>query len=126
MRELKETDDITFAIAILHERRKTLTPYSPLGMKLAEAAHTLSEIKSEKDKYLAQLSAVCARPEATGEQGNNVEVLEDITDLSSCDEETKAQILENAEKLSMQCKPCQPTSPECDDCDFGGVENENT
>ena len=47
MRELKETDDITFAICILNERRRGLTPYSPLGMKLSEAAHTLSEIKAE-------------------------------------------------------------------------------
>lgn len=27
MRELKETDDITFAIQILYERRRGLTPY---------------------------------------------------------------------------------------------------
>lgn len=94
MRELKETDDITFAIQILYERRKGLTPYSPLGMKLAEAADR---------------------------QENDAEVLEDVTDFSDCDEETKAQILENAAKLEeMRCNPCEPTSPECDACELGG------
>lgn len=122
MRELKETDDITFAIQILHERRRGLTPYSPLGMKLSEAAHTLSEIKREKDRYLERVSAVCEPSEATDGQENDEEVLEDVTDLSGCDEETKAQILENAARLEeMQCKPCEPTSPECDACEFGGA-----
>lgn len=93
MRELKETDDITFAICILNERRRTLTPYSPLGMKLAEAAHTLANIKAEKDSYLARISAA-------DKQENETVILENETDLSGCDEETKAQILENAERLN--------------------------
>lgn len=124
MRELKETDDITFAIQILYERRKGLTPYSPLGMKLAEAAHTLSEIKAERDRYLERLSAVCAPSEAADEKENDAEVLEDVTDFSDCDEKTKDQILKNAAKLEemeeMRCNPCKPTSPECDACEFGG------
>ncbi|MCD8239379.1 MAG: hypothetical protein LUC92_08605 [Clostridiales bacterium] len=49
MRELKETDDISFAICILNERKKGLTPYSPLGVKIGEAVKTLSEIKQETD-----------------------------------------------------------------------------
>lgn len=124
MRELKETDDITFAIQILYERRKGLTPYSPLGMKLSEAAHTLSEIKAERDRYLERLSAVCATQEAADGQETEAEVLEDITDLTGCDEATKLEILDNAKKLEeMQCDPCEPTSPECDACEFGGAED---
>ncbi len=115
MKELKETDDITFAICILNERRRTLTPYSPLGMKLAEAAHTLSNIKAEKDRYLARISAVDG-------QENEAEIFGDETDLSDCDEETKAQILDNAAKLdAMQCEQCQPTQPECEFA--GGIED---
>lgn len=121
MRELKETDDITFAIQILHERRRGLTPYSPLGMKLSEAAHTLSEIKREKDRYLERVSAVCTTPEAADEQEDDTEVLEGVTDLSGCDEETKAQILENAAKLDEKCKHCNPDYKQCDVCEFGGV-----
>lgn len=118
MKELKETDDITFAICILNEHRRTLTPYSPLGMKLAEAAHTLANIKAEKDRYLARISA------ADGQE-NEAEVLEDVTDLSDCDEETKAQILENAIKLDERCKHCNPDYRQCDSCDVGGAKSEN-
>lgn len=106
MKELKNTDDITFAVCILNERKKTLNPYSPLAKKLEEAAKTLSEIKAEKDRYIARIS----------------DLGDGVTDLSGCDEETKAQILDNAARLEeMQCKPCEPTSPECDACGFGGV-----
>lgn len=118
MQELKETDDITFAICILNERRRTLTPYSPLGMKLAEAAHTLHAIKTETEAYLARVSAA-------GKFNEVQEGLEDATDLSGCDEETKAQILANAERLEkMQCEPCQPTQPECGECEFAGGEDD--
>lgn len=117
MRELKETDDITFAIQILYERRRGLTPYSPLGMKLSEAAHTLADIKTERDRYLERLAAVSNTAEVTDEQ-------EDVTDLSCCDEATKAEILDNARRLEeMQCDPCEPTSPECDACEFGGADD---
>lgn len=50
MKELKETDDIDFAICILNERRNTITPYSPLGIKLSNAVHTLSELKTEHNR----------------------------------------------------------------------------
>ncbi len=106
MRELKDTDDITFAICILEERRRGLTPYSPLGMKLKEAAHTLSRIKDETDKYMTAIHEVC-NGEQDGEQAEaeypDDECGEDMdvptTDLSNCDEETKATILANAELL---------------------------
>lgn len=124
MRELKETDDITFAICILNERRRGLTPYSPLGMKLSEAAHTLSEIKAEHDRYLERISAVCATPEAADGQESDAEVLEDVTDLSGCDEATKVQILENAKKLDERCEHCNPDYRQCDSCNVGGVEDE--
>ena len=123
MRELKETDDITFAILILQERRRFLSPYSPLGMKLAEAAHTLSKIKEEKDRFLAGVAA------ATG--GESLpDGDDDTTDLSGCDEATKAQIVENArlldERDAMKCDPCQPTQPECGECEYaGGDEDAN-
>lgn len=121
MRELKETDDITFAIQILRERRRGLTPYSPLGMKLVEAVHTLSEIKKEKDRYLERVSAVCTAPEAADGLEDDAEVLENVTDLSDCDEETKAQILENAAKLDEKCKNRNPDYKQCDTCEFGGA-----
>lgn len=124
MRELKDTDDITFAIQILYERRRGLTPYSPLGMKLSEAAHTLADIKVERDRYLERLAAVSNPPEAAYAQETDAEVLEDVTDLSGCDEATKAEILDNARRLEeMQCNPCEPTFPECDVCEFGGADN---
>lgn len=122
MRELKDTDDITFAIQILYERRRGLTPYSQLGMKLAEAARTLSEIKAERDRYHERLCAVCGPSKGTDERENSEDNVEDSTDFSGCDEETKAQILDNAAKLEeLQCNPCEPTSPECDECEFGGA-----
>lgn len=52
IQKLNETDDITFAISILNERGKTLSPYAPLGMKLQKAAHTLSLIKADREKIL--------------------------------------------------------------------------
>lgn len=112
MQELKDTDDISFAVAILGERKKGLNPYSPLAKKLDEAARTLEEIKHEKDRFIARISGI---PDACDDG--------EVTDFSDCDEETKRQILENAEKLDMRCEPCTPTSPECDDCEFGGVED---
>ncbi|MBO5863969.1 MAG: hypothetical protein J6Q59_06850 [Paludibacteraceae bacterium] len=43
--ELKDIDDIDFAIAILDWRRMKVTPYSPLGVKLAQAIRTLEKLK---------------------------------------------------------------------------------
>lgn len=74
MEELQRTDNIDFAISILNERRAKLTPYSPLGMKLAEAAHTLAEIKQERDRYMERVAEITAdeQPEADGELTNSV------------------------------------------------------
>ena len=49
IKSLKEIDDITFAIAILNERKNSLNRYAPLAEKLSAAARTLSTLKSEKD-----------------------------------------------------------------------------
>lgn len=55
MKQLEETDDITFAIAILNERREgTICRYSPLSVKLSEAAHTLALLKEQQDRDHSQ------------------------------------------------------------------------
>lgn len=92
MQELEQTDDISFAISVLNKRRRELNPYSPLSIKLKSAEATLEKIKEATTRYLGDLAAV-----GCGE--NPQEVLEDGTDLSGCDDETKAIILDNAEKL---------------------------
>lgn len=94
LKELKETDDITFAIAILNERKSGLMAYSPLRMKLSEAAKTLGMIKEEKDAFIAKISGHNAQKEESTDiyRGD---------DFSNCDEETKSIILDNAERLDM-------------------------
>lgn len=54
MKQLEETDDITFAIAILNERRERTIRYSPLSVKLSEAAHTLALLKEQQDRDHSQ------------------------------------------------------------------------
>lgn len=44
IKELDALDDYAFAAAILDERRRKVTPYSPLGVKLAKAYATLMEL----------------------------------------------------------------------------------
>lgn len=56
MEELEKTDDLEFAAAILDERARKLTPYSPLGLKLKEARSTLLSIKRELDKCYQGIS----------------------------------------------------------------------
>jgi hypothetical protein len=48
MQQLKDTDDLTFAIAILNERRNKLNPYSPLAEKLKATVRTIEKIKESK------------------------------------------------------------------------------
>lgn len=114
MQELKETDDITFAIGVLYERRKGLNPYSPLSQKISEAVATLNRIREASQRFIAEVSETQIAPDA------------DVTDFSDCDESVKAQIVENAEKLNeleaQRCFPCEPTQPECGDCEFAGGE----
>ncbi len=109
MRELKETDDITFAIDVLYERRKSLNPYSPLSQKITEAIATLNRIRYEAQSFIAKVAETQIAP---------------VTDFSDCDEATKAQIVENArlldERDAMKCDPCQPTQPECGECEYAG------
>ena len=54
--ELKNTDDLTFAIQILYERRKGLNPYAPLYQKLSQTVSTLNTIREEKEKFLARIA----------------------------------------------------------------------
>lgn len=53
MAELKSTDNISFAIQILYERRKGLNPYAPLYQKISEAVSELADIRGEKQKFIA-------------------------------------------------------------------------
>ena len=92
IRELKDMDDITFAISVLHERTAKISPTSYLGIKLSNAINALTEVKRQKDE--SEKPSECS----------------DVTDLSECDDETKAQILENDEKL----KEKYPESGESD------------
>lgn len=48
IQQLESIDDVDFAIQILYERKMALNPYSPLAKKLDEAAHTLQEIRNER------------------------------------------------------------------------------
>ena len=54
--ELKNTDDISFAIQILYERRKGLNPYAPLYSKISQAVNTLAMIREEKEKFIAKIA----------------------------------------------------------------------
>lgn len=62
MEELESTDDITFAISILNQRRASLNPFSPLSMKLSHSISTLESIKAEKDKFIARICVPEAEP----------------------------------------------------------------
>lgn len=63
MDELKNTDDLTFSISILSQRRNSLNPYSPLSMKLNKAISTLENIKFEIDRFISSISAPAPEPE---------------------------------------------------------------
>ena len=63
MEELENTDDISFSISILEQRRSSLNPYSPLSMKLNKAIKSLENIKEEKDRFIARISSPAAEPE---------------------------------------------------------------
>jgi len=49
IKELKDTDDITFAMCILSERREGLNQEAPLAKKLRSAYHTLDELKNRQE-----------------------------------------------------------------------------
>lgn len=67
MAELKSTDNLSFAIQILYERRKGLNPYAPLYQKISEAVTELVTIRSEKQKFIARISQGEAQPEQEAE-----------------------------------------------------------
>ena len=50
MEQLKSTDDIYFAIAVLNERANKLNPYAPLSKKISRATKTLEHIKTKLEK----------------------------------------------------------------------------
>lgn len=56
MNDLKNTDDILFAIAILNERKKGLNPYSPLSKKISEAVNALEMIRKEKEQFISRIA----------------------------------------------------------------------
>ena len=48
IKELKEISDINFAIAILYERKSTLTnPYSPMNDRINKAIRGLEDLKTK-------------------------------------------------------------------------------
>ena len=67
MDELESTDDITFAICILNQRKNGLNPYSPLSMKLSRAVRVLEDIKAEKERFIARISLQHTEPGAEKE-----------------------------------------------------------
>lgn len=79
MEELESTDDITFAISILNQRRASLNPFSPLSMKLSHSISTLESIKAEKDRFIARLAIVTdGGTESVGIDTNNAETSERV------------------------------------------------
>lgn len=54
--ELKNTDDLSFAIQILYERRKGLNPYAPLYQKISQAVSSLDMIRAEKEKFISRIA----------------------------------------------------------------------
>lgn len=110
LQQLKDTDDLTFAIAILDERQKYLSQYSPLKKKLQEAMFTLDQIRKERDRYLAKVAEMDMN-------WQEVEPESEVTDLSGCPEEIKGEIIRNAELLEQR-------EITADDDTFTGYEDE--
>lgn len=72
LNELKNTDEITFAIKMLRDRQKTLNAYSPLSKKIGESIRYLEAMKREKDLFLERISSP-ARPADEDERFANDE-----------------------------------------------------
>ena len=58
LEELERTDDLTFAAAILNQRRRALNQYSPLAVKLLRAERTINEIVEEKERFIGRVAAI--------------------------------------------------------------------
>lgn len=98
MDELERTDDLTFAICILDERRSRLNRYSPLSMKIQAAQQTLRRIKEAQDRFIQEICPLTDKEigEAMDKAADIVNALdEDGEDLTELDEETKRTLLEN-------------------------------
>lgn len=100
MDELERTDDLTFAICILDERRSRLNRYSPLSMKIQAAQQTLRRIKDAQDRFMQDICPLTEKEigEAMDKAADIVTALdeaEDSEDLSELDGETKRMLLEN-------------------------------
>lgn len=59
MSKLKEISSVDFAIAILRERREKITPYSPLGVKIAEAQMDLAKMANDYSDLLREFCLNC-------------------------------------------------------------------
>ena len=110
LQQLKNTDDLTFAIAILDERQKYLSQYSPLKKKLQEAMFTIDQIRKERDRYLTKVAEMDMN-------WQEVEPENEETDLSGCPDEIKSEIIRNAELLEQR-------EITADDDTFTGYEDE--
>lgn len=87
MDELERTDDLTFAISILDERRSRLNRYSPLSLKIQAAQSTLRRIKDEQDRFMERI----CKPVKETEDG--------CMDLSDLDDTAKETIIRNDAEL---------------------------
>lgn len=103
MDELERTDDLTFAICILDERRSRLNRYSPLSMKIQAAQQTIRRIKEAQDRFIQE---IC--PLTDKEIGEAMDKAADIVNALDEAEEGTAE----------PCVPCHPTQPECGECEF--------
>lgn len=84
--KLERTDDLSFAIAILNERKSSLNPYSPLSMKLNAATKAIEDIRDEKDRFLRRICGLEESGEEPREECKNSE-----SDTSTCWKETGGQ-----------------------------------
>ncbi len=70
MEDLQNTDNITFAICILNQRRNGLNQYSPLAVKLKSAEKELEAIREAKERYIREVVEISENiPEEEKENG---------------------------------------------------------
>lgn len=74
--QLKKISDIDFAIAILNERGRKVSPYSPLGVKLKEVQHRLNRLsESTTVKVIIKNGAVVDVLQGAQSPAADVEIL---------------------------------------------------
>ena len=148
MYDLERTDDLTFAISILNQRKNNLNPYSPLANKLAQSIHTIEEIKAERDRFIERISQRAA-PEEQADTSSMTEeeyteyrleqsrrALISLIEKVECPDgdrltDVLVKAVNSVEQLQEEaayacsddapepCDPCQPTQPECGACEYG-------